>query len=331
MGRSVGVLMKQERDHGVFLTTNGSFIRGRARAIGVQVGQEVEFVPMRSHITSWARLGVAVALMLAIMVSGVSVYLTRPAIAAYVTIDINPSVELGIDRNEIVRSVIALNPDAEGLIAGSELVGRPITEALEALMATAAQDGYLKPESEHLIVITTTSVVGQQQTSQETLTAQLDSKVRAMVSEQEQTVVTSMVAAPEVREEARKQGMSVGKLLVAQRAEEAGIHLDPEELRNASLTQSIRSAGGDPSAILKSATHTAKDKEIEGSNKGSDGSDKEKPLNDDEGNSKANSNKNGKPNADQSKPGTSSGKQDKEKDKDEKSNNSGQGSGQSKR
>lgn len=258
MSRSIGVLMKRELDHAVFLTTDGRFIKGRSRVMGAEVGQEVEFVPVRPRITDWVRLGAVAVLMIAILVSGLSVFMTRPVIAAYITIDINPSLELGIDRHEIVRSAIALNKEAEMLIATVELIGRPVTEALEMVMATATEGGFLEPESEHLVVITTIGV-NDQHTNQEALTAQLDTVVRAMVAEQEHTVVSTMIAPPEAREEARKQGVSVGRLLVAQKAEEAGVHLDPVELKSANLTQSIRAAGGDLGTILKKNTGKSDD------------------------------------------------------------------------
>ncbi len=293
MSRSVGVLMRKERDHGVFLTPNGSFIKGRSRVLGAELGEEVEFIPVRSHLREWARYGLVAVLMLAIMISGLSVYLTRPVIAAYVTIDINPSVEFGIDQNEIVRSVAALNPEAEALIEDLELAGKQVTEALEVLMARAAEDGYLGTESEHLVVITTTAVAGQP-TYQDGLTAELESKAQAIVAGQEQTVVTSMVAAPEIREEARKQGMSVGKLMVAQKAEDAGIHLNPQELKSSNLSQSIRAAGGDPEAILKKETgrpanDNAPSKEDKDTEKAGNQTDKDKPGKGNQGNGRGNS------------------------------------------
>ncbi len=317
MSRFVGVLMKQERRHGVFLTPDGSFMRGKTRVIGAVVGQEVEFVPMSSRHTDWMRWGMVAVLMLAVMLSGLSVYLTQPVIAAYVTIDINPSLELGIDQHQIVRSVVALNPEGEALVTEVQLMGRQVTEALEVLMAAAAEDGYLGPEAEHLVVITTTAVAGQP-TNQVDLTVELENKARAIVAGQEQTVVTSMVAEPEIREEARRQGMSVGKLMVVQKAEEAGIHLDPQELKSADLSQSIRAAGGDLGTILKKENSSSASGDTSVKDKDKEKADQDKPGNGNQGNSKGNSDNRPNGNDKSEKPGSPS-------DNKGKGNNNGNG------
>ncbi|MGE5653229.1 MAG: hypothetical protein ACM3ZQ_03025 [Bacillota bacterium] len=333
MSRSVGVLMKKEQGHSVFLTADGSFMKGRSKVIGAEVGQEVEFIPSRSRVAEWARLGLVAVLMLAVMVSGISVYLTRPVIAAYVTVDINPSLEMGIDQHQIVRRITALNPEAEALIADVNVVGMHVTDALEAVMSTAAQDGYLAPDSEHLIVIATTYVAGRQ-TDQDELTAELDNKARAIVAGHEQTVVTSMAAGPEIREEATKQGVSLGQLLVVQKAEEAGIHLNPQELKSSNLSQSIRAAGGDPSVILRKDNGQSAGSEsqgaVNGSKNKSNGQDKDNPGKNGQGTSKTDKKQSSAES--QGEQGSQSSKQDKGNDKD-KSNNgrNGQAPGQSKR
>lgn len=74
--------------------------------------------------------------------------------AAYITIDINPSVEL-IVEDEIVVSVRAINDDAAILLSGESLEGLSIDEATEKIVALAEELGYLNEENTDVNVTVT--------------------------------------------------------------------------------------------------------------------------------------------------------------------------------
>lgn len=64
---------------------------------------------------------------------------------AYLTIDINPSIELIIGKDHIVTSALALNTDAEAFNLG-HYKGLSIQNALMDLISEAQQLGYITPE-----------------------------------------------------------------------------------------------------------------------------------------------------------------------------------------
>lgn len=59
------------------------------------------------------------------------------------TVDINPSIELMVDDENMVVSATALNDDGSILIAGEALVGKTPEEAVELVVSLAAETGYL--------------------------------------------------------------------------------------------------------------------------------------------------------------------------------------------
>ncbi len=105
--------------------------------------------PVRRKVRWAAVCAVAAALML---IAALTFTPAQTAQAAgYYTIDINPSVTLSVDENDIVLSAEAGNEDAAALLENMQLKGLPIANALDALVHAAADGGWLK-ENGHVLV-----------------------------------------------------------------------------------------------------------------------------------------------------------------------------------
>lgn len=78
--------------------------------------------------------------------------------SAFVTIDINPSIELVMNEDRIVTSVGAANADAEVLLWQEEqnIVGQDIEAAVARITALAVEMGYLTEENADISVTVTT-------------------------------------------------------------------------------------------------------------------------------------------------------------------------------
>ncbi|BCR36423.1 anti-sigma-I factor RsgI family protein [Mariniplasma anaerobium] len=66
----------------------------------------------------------------------------------YVTIDINPSVELIVSSNDKVIEANALNEDAEVLLSGLDLIGMDLDEAVDLIIATSIELGYISVDED---------------------------------------------------------------------------------------------------------------------------------------------------------------------------------------
>lgn len=66
---------------------------------------------------------------------------------SYIAIDINPSLELVVDKDGMVASVNALNDDALVLISGESIEGLNVEDASELIVSLASELGYLNEEN----------------------------------------------------------------------------------------------------------------------------------------------------------------------------------------
>lgn len=66
---------------------------------------------------------------------------------SYVSIDVNPSVELELNRLDRVLSATAYNSDGERVLAGLDLVGQTYTNAVDTLLNSPAMAPYLTETS----------------------------------------------------------------------------------------------------------------------------------------------------------------------------------------
>lgn len=75
---------------------------------------------------------------------------------AFITIDINPKIELVIDEKHVVTAAYAVNSDAEVLLWQEDLIGADIETALERIASAAVELGYLSPDNASVSVTVTT-------------------------------------------------------------------------------------------------------------------------------------------------------------------------------
>lgn len=93
--------------------------------------------------------------LLALLVGVASCTSVSAADDTYVTLDINPSVELIVTPRDKVIYVSALNEDGEILLAELHLVGMNIDDAIELIINTSIELGYIEAHEEDTVVLVT--------------------------------------------------------------------------------------------------------------------------------------------------------------------------------
>jgi len=88
-------------------------------------------------------LPLAAACALIALLVGVGAWQVVCTPVAYVSVDVNPSLELGLNRLDRVVSATAYNDDAQAVLEGVELTGKPYTQAIDALLESDAMAPYL--------------------------------------------------------------------------------------------------------------------------------------------------------------------------------------------
>lgn len=95
---------------------------------------------------------------MAVLALGIAGYSWIQAPVAYVSIDINPSLELGLNRFDRVVSAEAYNEEGEAVLDKLSLTGKTCTEAMDAIVKSDGMGVYLTGEAE--LVFTTAADSG---------------------------------------------------------------------------------------------------------------------------------------------------------------------------
>lgn len=100
----------------------------------------------------WASMAVAAALAVVCCVFGLTTWRNANAVASVVSLDVNPSIQLQVNKNEKVLSAEALNQDAQIILEGMDLKGTQLKVAVNAIVGSLLQNGYLDRISSAILI-----------------------------------------------------------------------------------------------------------------------------------------------------------------------------------
>lgn len=153
-----GVVLAVQGKWATLLTPDGGFVRVRVRE-DWWPGDEVSWSP---GYTFYLRPALALACVLLMVLAGGGVayqhYWALGPVVAYVSVDINPSLEFGVDARERVCTARALNGDGEEILSGLAFRRRPLQAVITDVTARATEKGYLRPDEEGAVLLTVTPV-----------------------------------------------------------------------------------------------------------------------------------------------------------------------------
>ncbi len=247
MSRSI--VMELDKRTAVVLTPDGQFIRVK-REVQYEVGGEIaDPVPVRAaprNRQRWLQSGAFVSAMLLIMVGFWA--FRAPPVVAYVSMDINPSIELGLDAKERVRELRAVNEDAEAIIEGLKYRGKNLETVMNEL-ARRLVEAHILPLEDGEVVIASVPVRALEEQWENQVTQKItqilnDATKREDPDQIAKLDVTTISLPVEVRDEAEVNGLSSGKMAFWLILESQGHELSLETLKNESLKKIAASWGG---------------------------------------------------------------------------------------
>lgn len=171
--------------------------------------------PVRGNRLFFKRI-VAVACS-AVLVCGISVgaFALYKTPFSYLSLDINPSVELGVNAFSKVVSATAYNDDGRTVLAGQDVINCEVNDAVNALVKSAAQNGFIAKDGSTVIAVTS-------ETDNTATAAKLEEGAEqgakdAVKSEGDTAVIQKENVALARRDEAIKLGITPGKLNLIQK------------------------------------------------------------------------------------------------------------------
>ena len=128
-------------------------------------------------------------------------------LAAVVSFDVNPSIELSVDKNEKVLSAAGLNDDGREVLDGMELKDTDLDVAVNAIVGSMLQHGYLDDMANSILL----SVSGVDGYDADTLQAKLTESVNELLKDCSVLSQNVSDADSDLVEKADKYGITVGK------------------------------------------------------------------------------------------------------------------------
>lgn len=210
-----GVILSINKRFVTLLTPEGEFLKTKRQERTYEVGEEITFSPFKPKVTlsfssfhlsfkKKAVLSVAAALL--ILFSVLPSY-SSEHVSAYMTIDVNPSIELELNDQLEVLKLTSLNEDGKLVIDKlTNWKGKEVKTVTNGIVETTKKLGYLKGNKQ--IVVSTTLL-----DKDKKLDKNLKEEIKE-ISEQgnvSQTKMKVIQATKTDRKQARKQGISTGK------------------------------------------------------------------------------------------------------------------------
>lgn len=251
-----GIVMEVGASDIIVMTAEGRFAKIPLEQRSCQIGEEIYFTDLKSKIRKpWIMTGSFVAIAAAILLllfnlDFSSEVTANKQIVAYVSIDINPSVEMGINEHNIVLEIRGLNPDGIELIKNIDFTGKNIDSLTEDLLEKA-EDKYLSKGEGDIIISSTMGENGNvdSKVNDLDLSAQLKAVAeqhieKAHPEQKANYQVTAFAADKEVRKVADSKGLSAGKYTVYLNAKDKGQDTTIDDLKKESVHSIAKKLGG---------------------------------------------------------------------------------------
>lgn len=203
-----GIVMDIQKRSIVVLTPDGEFITCKRKPHSYMIGQEVSFNKQEQRAARFslpsllkpASLLVACFLCVFLFLYNKS----EEKALAYVSIDINPSLEASVTKDLRVTELRACNEDGKRILKEmKQWKNQPLRDVVRAVVKQSEEDGYLTDEKQVML----TSVA-----KEKTLEPQLEQTMQGLKNEYDTKHITVVYveSTMEMRENARRAGVSTG-------------------------------------------------------------------------------------------------------------------------
>jgi hypothetical protein len=212
--------MSKEGQKAILLTKDGTFQKVRLKKDArVTVGQTVldSDIALRPAVAKKIPMALAACLTVIIVFSLISGFAKNNAIAAYVSFDVNPSIEAAINRDFRIVEVKGLNSEGAALLdSGIHYKDMPLEEFSLAIADQLSEKGYLENQPD--IVVSTIVTDKVKATNREDFITKINEAVNKVknnhIFEKNNGSLEVINTTMNRRKEAEKAGISTGKYLI---------------------------------------------------------------------------------------------------------------------
>ncbi|WP_085522847.1 anti-sigma-I factor RsgI family protein [Tuberibacillus sp. Marseille-P3662] len=240
---SRGVLLEKKGRRGVILTHDGTFESIRLRKPEhVIIGQTIQPAHvMNRRMNSIKKIFPAVAACLSLIIALLLFFkpLQSNAVAAYISFDLNPSIEAGVNEDMRIVTVKAVNHDAKTIIGDStDYKDMSLKAFMDQLVENVKQKDYVKQQSNIVVTAALTDDINQDKKQRylKTISSVVNKtkqQLENMPTDAFKFVKTTMA----IRNKAKQKGMSAGKYLTFLDAKKQNRQLTLEKAKTLSVAE----------------------------------------------------------------------------------------------
>lgn len=229
----------------VVLTADRQFIRLPLPKIPpplgstIQVDLPAEKKPLMGLLnTKWLA---AAAMLMVILAIGMFSTLGVSPVAAYVNLDMKPSLQLSLDDQGKVKGITALNDEGKKLVNEINTDNKDVYGLTEEIVQKASQFGYFDGQKDNLVMVSVTRV-------KDSASTQIDeNKLRTIIHDQLSArrypgYVVVNDTDMDQWQRAQKSGYSVNQLVISEQAKTKGINIDPQSLQNRDYMETMKNS-----------------------------------------------------------------------------------------
>ena len=202
-------------------------------------GTVISMTTKKTSNRKWTTL-IAACLAVMLLCGGGVFYQQARAVASVVSLDVNPSIELKVNRSEKVLVCTPLNEDAKAILAdmggGADLKGAKLDVAVNAIVGSLVRNGYLDSISSAIMI----SVEDKDAARAEKLQRELTSAVGGVLqtSEAKAAILTQTLTQDAgLEQQARENSISTGKAALVNRVLALNSALKFDELAKLSVEE----------------------------------------------------------------------------------------------
>ncbi|MCC3358676.1 anti-sigma factor domain-containing protein [Bacillus sp. REN16] len=216
-----GIVMDVNDEYITMLTPEGEFVKAKYTKANYEIGEEMFFFPINERVSNTSkqhffqvkkwRYALASSLVAILLLSLIIPFSSRNEVYAYMSIDINPSFEVGLDDDLHVVSLEALNDEAKKLMESiPDWKNSTLDSITEKIIQHSKDKGYLE-DGKQVLITTVVAATHNVNVDQELQQGIEDIKAEY---KKEQIAVSSITSTVETRKAAKEEGISTGKLLI---------------------------------------------------------------------------------------------------------------------
>ncbi|HOQ36516.1 MAG TPA: endo-1,4-beta-xylanase [Acetivibrio sp.] len=245
-----GKVIEIDKKTAIVMTDDFAFFSVKARpemAVGYKFDfEEFDIVKPKPRISAYIPIAACLAVILSIALMIMRGSMGKKDIYAFVAVDINPSIEFSIGRDNQVVGFRNLNRDAKTVTDNLELVGKTVDQALLDVIQRCREHGFIAPERENVVLVSVARNKENQGESGNTKSKGNIDRLVAQMNEILSGLSDSSIEArvikitDEQRETSLKKDISMGRYAVYLEAIEHNMNLTIEKMRDVNLNDILK-------------------------------------------------------------------------------------------